>query len=213
MPSPAKVALIELQFLPSLEYFCALLRFDQIILERHEYYIKQSYRNRCYINTSQGTGMLTVPVSAKRGKVFFKDVRIDYSTKWQNNQWRTLQSAYRNAPFYEHYEEALHKLIFSGNIFLFDLNRSLLSFCLKSLRLELNLSESVAYEKEPDSSIEDLRSVIHAKTPHSEHSFYKPIPYHQVFGNMFVSNLSIIDLLFCEGANAGHMIKASQTTC
>jgi len=205
-------ALIELHFLPSLEYFCAIQKFDQVVLEKHEHYVKQGYRNRCYINTSQGVGLLTVPLTEKHGKVFVKDVRIDYSTKWQNIHWRTLQSAYKNAPFFEHYEEELHRQISKDHQFLFDLNLSLLSFCLKSLKWDLKLSESVSYEKSCDPFIKDLRSAIQAKKPYSERSYYKPAPYHQVFGNMFVPNLSLIDLLFCEGPNAGRLIKASQTT-
>ena len=205
-------ALIELHFLPSLEYFCALQKFDQIVLEKHEHYVKQSYRNRYYINTSQGVGMLTIPLTEKRGKVSIKDVRIDYSSKWQNNQWRTLQSAYKNAPFFEHYEEDLHNQINHGHPFLFDLNRSLLSFCLKSLKSNVILSESVEYEEKPDPTIQDLRSVIQAKKPYSERSIYKPIPYQQVFGNMFVPNLSLIDLLFCQGPDARRLIQASQVT-
>ena len=205
-------ALIDLHFLPSLEYFCALQRFDQIVLEKHEHYVKQSYRNRCYINTSNGTHVLTVPLAEKHGKVLVKDVRIDYSTKWQNIHWRTLQSAYKNAPFFEHYEEELHRQISKDHQFLFDLNLSLLSFCLKSLRWDLKLSESVSYEKKTDPSVHDLRSTIQAKKPYSERVYYQPVPYHQVFGNMFVPNLSLIDLLFCEGPNAGRLIKASQAT-
>jgi hypothetical protein len=205
-------ALIELHFLPSLEYFCALQKFDQIVLEKHEHYVKQGYRNRCYINTSQGVGVLTVPLTEKHGKVLVKDVRIDYSTKWQNIHWRTLQSAYKNAPFFEHYEEELHRQITKGHQFLFDLNLSLLSFCLKSLKYDLKLSESVSYQKTSDPSIQDHRSAIQAKKPYSERAYYQPVSYHQVFGSMFVPNLSLIDLLFCEGPNAGRLIKASQTT-
>ena len=205
-------ALIDLHFLPSLEYFCALQKFDHIVLEQYEHYVKQSYRNRCYINTSNGTGVLTVPLTEKHGKVFVKDVRIDSSTKWQNIQWRTLQSAYKKAPFFEHYEESLHKLIHKNHPFLFDLNRSLLSFCLISLKSDLRVSESVAYEKIPDPVVLDLRSVIQAKKSYSERSYYKPIPYTQVFGSKFVPNLSLIDLLFCEGPNAGTLMRASKAT-
>ena len=204
-----KTTIIDLQFLPSIEYFCALLKFDHIILEKHEHYVKQSYRSRCYINTSQGTRMLTVPLTEKHGKTFIKDVRIDYSTKWQNNHWRTLQSAYKNAPFFEHYEAEMHKQLYTSHHFLFDFNLALLSFCLKSLKSDLVISESVAYEKTIESNVIDLRSVIHTKKPHSDRLFYKPMPYLQVFGNMFVPDLSLIDLLFCEGSNARRTIQAS----
>ncbi len=205
-------ALIDLHFLPSLEYFCVLKKFDQVVLEKHEHYVKQGYRNRCYINTSQGVGLLTVPLTEKHGKVSIKDVRIDYSTKWQSIHWRTLVSAYKNAPFFEHYEDALHKQLRKEHKFLFDLNLSLLSFCLTSLKWDLKVSESVSYEKKSIPSVLDLRSAIQAKKPYSERPYYKPAPYLQVFGNMFVPNLSLIDLLFCEGPNAGRLIKASQTT-
>jgi hypothetical protein len=205
-------ALIDLHFLPSLEYFSVLQKFDHIILEKHEHYVKQSYRNRCYINTSNGTRVLTVPLTEKHGKVFVKDVRIDSSTKWQNIHWRTLQSAYKKAPFFEHYEDQLHKLIYKDHQFLFDLNHSFLSFCLISLKSGLKVSESVSYEKNLNSTILDLRSVIQAKKGYSERSYYRPIPYTQVFGSKFVPNLSLIDLLFCEGPNAGKLIQASEAT-
>ncbi|MBK5278029.1 MAG: WbqC family protein [Bacteroidia bacterium] len=205
-----KVTLIELHTLPSLEYFCVLQTFGEIILEKHEHFVKQSYRNRFYINTSQGTAMLSIPLTEKSGKVLIKDVRIDYSTKWQNGLWRTLHSAYKSAPFFEHYESDFRNQIFKGYKFLFDLNHSMLSFCLESLKSDLPFSESVAYQKTLDSSIQDLRSVIQAKKPYSDRPFYKPIPYQQVFGNMFVPNLSFIDLLFCEGPNAAKVLRASQ---
>lgn len=203
-------ALIELHFLPSLEYFCALQKFDRIILEKHEHYAKQTYRNRCYINTSQGVSVLTIPVTEKHGKAFVKDVKIDYSTNWQNNHWRTLLSAYKNAPFFEHYEDSLRHLIYKNHQFLYELNFSLLSFCLTSLKSDVMISESVAYTKTLEQSVVDLRSVIQAKKPYSTRPFYKADSYQQIFGKMFVPNLSLIDLLFCEGPNAGSLIRDSR---
>ena len=205
-----KIGLIEPHYLPSLEYFSALLPFEKIILEQHEHYVKQSFRNRCYINTAQGPGMLVVPLTEKHGKVLFKDVRIDYSLKWQNNHWRAIQSAYAKAPFFEHYRDELSKLIHLQVSFLFDLDRVLLSFCLRSLGLEKELSETVSYDKEVGPEISDLRSQITPKRPYSGRPFYQPKPYHQVFGNAFAGNLSLIDLLFCEGPQALTTLKASR---
>lgn len=205
-----KSALIELHYLPSLEYFCALQEYSTIQFEKHEHFVKQSYRNRCYINTAQGVEMLTVPLTNKHGKVPISQVKIDYSIKWQNNHWRTIESAYRKAPFFEYYSDELKKIIYDNHAFLFELNLDLLSFCLKSISFQPLLSVSVAYEKSPESSIHDLRSLIQAKIPYSERSFYKPASYYQVFGNHFASNLSLIDLLFCEGPRSGSLILASR---
>jgi WbqC-like protein family len=205
-----KIGLIEPHYLPSLEYFCVLLPLDKIVLEQHEHYVKQSFRNRCHINTTQGRVMLVVPLTQKHGKVQLKDIRIDNSLKWQNNHWRTIQSAYARSPFFEHYRDELNKILFGNDTYLFDLDRNLLSFCLRNLGLEKAISETVAYEKEPNSEISDLRSQITSKKPPSDRSFYQPRPYHQVFGNAFAGNLSVIDLLFCEGPGALTILKASE---
>jgi len=202
--------LIELHYLPSLEYFSSLIPFDEIVLERHEHYVKQSYRNRCYINTAHGVDMLIVPLTSKHGKTIIKDIRIDYSKKWQNNHWRTIESAYRNAPFFEYYSDELRTVLYHNHEFLFDLNWELLSFCLKTIRFKPSLSVSVSYENVPTSPLFDLRSKINPKKPASGRNLYKPVPYNQVFGNGFAENLSLIDLLFCEGPGAASVLLASR---
>ena len=60
---------IDLQYLPSLEYFCALLKHDTITIEAHEYFEKQSYRNRCKILTTNKIDVLTVPVKNGNTKI------------------------------------------------------------------------------------------------------------------------------------------------
>jgi hypothetical protein len=205
-----KSLLIELHFLPSIEYFCALQQFDEVILEKHEHFVKQSYRNRCYINTANGKELLTVPLTEKHGKVFIKDIRIDYTKKWQNNHWRTIESAYRNSPYFEHYADEIRGAIFKNYSFVFDLNMYLLSFCLQSLKWDLKLSESVSYEPIPQNGIVDYRSVINAKKSYSERGFYEPVSYYQIFGNRFAENLSVIDLLFCEGPQSYRIISRSR---
>ncbi len=90
-----------------------------------------------------------------------------------------------------------------------DLNREVLSFCLINLGIRVELGETEKYVDEASTGVIDLRSTILAKKPFSERNFYRPKSYYQVFGNRFASNLSIIDLLFCEGPNASHIIKES----
>lgn len=202
--------LIEPHYLPSLEYFCTLLRFDKLILEKNEHYIKQSFRNRCYINTANGVEMLVVPLSEKHGKIPLKDIRIDYTKKWQNNHWRGIQSAYAKAPFFEHYSDALKQIIFSDHQFLYDLNLALLSFCLRSMNLEKEISETVSYEKIFGGDIYDLRSAITPKERYSGRPYYKPMAYYQVFGSAFAENLSFVDLLFSMGPGSLAILRASQ---
>ena len=114
--------LIELHYLPSIAWFAATQPFDTITLEKHEHFVKQSYRSRCRIVTSQGIQELTVPLTGKHGKTLIKDIRIDHRQKWVNNHWRSIVSAYNNAPFFEYYSDALHDTLYKEHTFLFDLN-------------------------------------------------------------------------------------------
>ena len=68
---------------------------------------------------------------------------------------------------------------------------------------------SQKYEKKYPSAVRDLRSTIHPKVENNALDFYTPQAYTQVFGNQFVKNLSIIDLIFCEGPNAINILKKS----
>ncbi len=205
-----KVARIELHYLPSIEYFCALNSIDQIELECHENFSKQSFRNRCYINTSQGQQMLIVPVTEKHGKVSVQEIKIDHKQKWQNNHWRSIETAYRKAPFFEFYSDQLKTIFYKNHKLLFDLNIELLSFCLRSMQANKKLARSNSYQKESDSSVLDLRNYINPKETFLNRSFYQPIPYQQVFGNTFVPNLCFLDLLFCEGPSAPSIIQSSK---
>ena len=98
---------------------------------------------------AQGKEKLIVPLTFKHGKVFITDVRIDYGQKWLNKHWRAIQSAYGKAAFFEHYSEDLEKVLFRKTVFLYDLNIELLSMCLKWLKWDLEIKESMTYEKAP----------------------------------------------------------------
>ena len=65
------------------------------------------------------------------------------------------------------------------------------------------------YEKTVDSSVTDLRSLINPKKTDIEEKIYRSAAYTQVFGSTFVKNLSLIDLIFCEGPAARLIVEAS----
>jgi hypothetical protein len=203
-----KSVLIEAQYLPPVAYFSALQSCDEIILERHEHYTKQTFRNRCSINTTQGRADLIVPLTAKHGKVVITDVKIDYAQKWLNNHWRTIQSAYANAPFFEYYRDDLQQVLFKKHTFLFDLNVELLSMCLKWMKWPHVVKESLSYQKSPAGMV-DRRSQINPKKTDLLGEFFIPSIYTQVFGSSFEENLSIIDLIFCVGPSAARVVQDS----
>ncbi len=201
--------LIELHYLPCIAYFSSITGGEQILLERYEYYVKQSYRNRCHVVTANGVAKLVVPVTAKHGKVLITDVRLDFTQKWLNNHWRTIQSAYGKAPFFEHYSDDLHRVLFQKVSFLYELNYMVLSLCLNWLKCDIPIKETEFYSKSVSDDVLDLRSQLNPKKGEQCHEFYYPVMYNQVFGNTFVENLSLIDLVFCEGPGAAKIVRAS----
>lgn len=204
-----KQLLIESQYLPPISYFSLLSGYETVVVEKFEHYVKQTYRNRCYINTSQGVVTLIIPLTSKHGKVLIKDVRIDHTQKWLNLHWRAIQSAYGKAPFFEFYGPDLHDILFQKHAFLYDLNFNLLTMCLRWLKHNISVAETSVYEKAVPQSVSDYRSLISPKNPESCMTFFKSVGYQQVFGSKFVNNLSIVDLVFCEGPGAMSIVRAS----
>lgn len=200
------ISLIETQYLPPISYFSLLRGSDQIIIEKYEHYVKQSYRNRCYINSANKVARLVVPITAKHGKTVISAVKIDYDQKWRHDHWRAIQSSYGKAPFFEYYMHDLHAILFKRHEFLMDLNMSLLSMCLKWLQWEIPITESKAYEKETLQPIKDCRNLINAKNTSQTHKYYRREVYPQVFGSRFVEDLSILDLVFCMGPEANKFV-------
>lgn len=203
-----KEILIELQFLPPIEYFTQLLVAENVHFDIHEHYVKQTYRNRCYIKGANKIERLTIPVVAGNHTPF-KDVQISYEPNWVNHFWRSIDSAYANTPFYIHFAEDFKKIFYKKPKYLLELNEELLTLCLQLLKIKVNISYTSDYKKEVSENIYDLRSIISPKQRYSSRPFYQPIKYPQIFGSNFEANLSIIDLLFCEGPTAGGIVTKS----
>lgn len=198
--------IIDLQYLPSLEYFACILKEEVITIEAHEYYEKQSYRNRCTIQTTNKIDTLSIPVKNGNAKVLIRDLKVEYHQDWIRRHWGAIYSAYGKSPFFEFYSAYFKEVFDKKPDFLFDLNMELLSICLKMLRVEKKIVFTENYQKIVTN---DFRGKIHPKIDFEANNIYQPVAYRQNFGNEFVPNLSIIDLLFCQGNQAVNILKSS----
>jgi hypothetical protein len=207
--SPEKIVRIDLQYLPCLEYFTCILSNDIIWIDTEERYIKQTFRNRCSVLTTNKIDSLTVPVKAYNQFAVTKDIKIDYSQDWIRRHWGCLRSAYGKSPYFEYYSDELHNVFSKRTEFLVDLNYELLTICLRLLGIKKEIRYNLSVPLNADSSVIDDLSSINNKKSGNTGKYYRPISYYQTFGNDFVSNLSIVDLLFNMGPEARSILLRS----
>jgi hypothetical protein len=96
------------------------------MIEQHDNFIKQTYRNRCVIPTTNGLQSLSIPVTtiadAPISKTSMKDIRISDHGNWRHVHWNALSSAYGESPFFEYYQDDIRPFFERRWEFLIDFN-------------------------------------------------------------------------------------------
>jgi len=192
--------LVSSAYLPPSEYFSVISQADEILVEKHENYLKQTYRNRTYILSAHGPQSLSIPVyQGSLHKTPVKDIRIDYSKRWQQVHLRAMTAAYNSSPYFEFYFENIEKIISKNHTFIIDLNMELIKSVLAILKIIKTISFTSDFEPTKNKDY-DFRYRISPK----EESLFTIKEYSQVFrqSGPFVNGLSIIDLIFNMGPDS-----------
>lgn len=195
-------------YFPCIEQMAAIAQADSAVFEIQDNYQKQTYRNRAYIAHSNGKLLLNVPIKhnkmGQRQKT--KEVMVENDFPWQEQHWKSLQSAYRTSPFFEYYEDDLEPLFVQSVSGLLAHNLKIFQLLSELIGIETEISTTQKYEMHPE--IPDLRFLVNAKRVSS----FEAEPYTQVLevNHGFLPNLSVLDLLFNQGPNAiSYLEKAS----
>lgn len=197
--------LIEPHYLGSLEYFSLLIQYENIFLDIEGRFQKQTYRNRCLILGSNKILSLIVPVSYSNNAMM-KDVKIDSGQRWKKDHWGAFYSSYGKAPFYEYFEDSIADVWKKDHKYLIDLSCDFMTLMLKIIQKDVNLS---FFEAASSDTKDDFRNTIIPKKSFLDRNIYQSIPYSQLFGDNFSPNLSILDLIMCEGPQSYHVLTAS----
>ena len=130
-----------------------------------------------------------------------RDLRIDYSKRWQHRHWTALVSAYKASPYFDHYAPRFEPFYTRRYEFLFDYDLRLMETIAELLGLPMPaISEEYLTAAADDLDLRPKRK---------EGADFTSPPYIQVFSDRlpFTPNLSIADLLFCEGPQSPALLR------
>ena len=210
-----KTALLSSAYFGPVQWYQKLHRYDRCLIEQHDNFVKQTYRNRCIIPTTNGIQALSIPVSCPQGsqlsKTPMRDVRISDHGNWRHIHWNALCSAYGESPFFDYYQDDLRPFFERKWTFLFDFNMEIILKMVELLDIRPKIGLTTAFLSDAsmaenaieNSLVDDFRDVIRPKHPGLDSDFMAR-PYYQVYQQKhgFQPNMSILDLLFNEGNEA-----------
>ena len=167
-------------------------------------YQKQTTRNRCLIMSANGIQKLIIPVKHSKKEtenLHDHNAKIDNSQNWKAKHWKSIQNSYRSSPFFEFYEEELSNIFFNSEKLLCSSNIYIISNISQILGIKKNIR--ISNKKIPHEKCD--KRLINSK----EHYLYDIPRYNQVFMSKFkfISNLSILDLLFNVGPKSANYLR------
>lgn len=229
-----KIAIIQSNYIPWKGYFDMIAAADELIIFDDMQYTRRDWRNRNQIKTAQGVRWLTVPVQVK-GKYYqtIKNTEIDGSL-WVSTHWKTLVQNYHRSRYFDDIAAWLEPLYLRRTYtHLSDLNRQFIKAICDYLGIRTVITNSWDYnliegkaERLADLYVQaggtEYISGPAAKSYIDEQLFidrkikltwfnYANYPeYPQLWGE-FVHGVSIVDLLFNCGNEAGSYMRYLRT--
>ena len=184
-------------YFPSVAYLKAICRAESPVIDLGEHYVKQTQRNRYSVLSANGPLDLSIPVIRPNGnKTLTGLIEVSEDLGWRRDHWRSITAAYSSSPYFEHYESEIQALVFQKTKLLSDFNFSALRFLQSTLQLEFEYISSPDYMEHPEIDFRYFNFPSDSQT-------YQQVMFGQ---EAFVSNLSVLDALFCLGPMARNLI-------
>jgi len=217
-------------YLPWAGLFQKIHLADTFVFFNQVQYVKKDWLNRNLVKGPNGVVWLTVPVRTSSGsRIAIKDVRIDNSQLWQRKHWRTLESCYSKAPFFDEVSSILEPIIRKEKWdLLVELNQTLILEICRFLGVTAEFLDARNFVWEGNKSDlvlsmcknlgatsylfgsqgRDYADVESFRLARISPKFqeYSPQKYPQLWG-AFTPNLSVVDLMFNCGSDAFQLVS------
>lgn len=198
-----------ISYFPNVLTTSLLLKSTSPRIESHENFIKQSYRSRCHILGPNDILTLSLPVQGGRKNTAIREILIDHSQRWADIQWRSITSAYQKSPFFEYYEDYVRNVVYSKEQRLFNFVLESMEVSFLMLQNKFNYKFTSSYKKVYTGDNKDYRKILNYNFHLPQPDIFTAKGYQQNFGKLFVPNLSVLDVIFCEGPSAIEIILDS----
>lgn len=189
--------------------FFALIHSNKtLIIDHYGFFYKQTFRNRANVLSPNGVVPLVVPVlGGRKYGTPLKDIKIDYKENWVHKHLKALETYYYSSPFFEVLYEDIKRLYVGGYEYLWQLNKAFTDYFVWLLELKCN--NTVYNFEEVNQGFIDLRKIYSPKRNYLDVFHVEPKLYYQVYADKFgfVKELSIFDLAFNLGSEAGTYIR------
>jgi hypothetical protein len=141
-----RICIIQSCYIPWKGFFDLIGRCDEYVIFDSAQYVKRHWHNRNRIKTDNGLQWLTIPV-VTRGRFEQPIDQVEIEKPWADKHWRTLELAYKRAPFFEEFAPAVKSWYERADKEdrLTDVNAIFLHGIAGMLRLNTRLARDTAY--------------------------------------------------------------------
>lgn len=213
-----KTAIMQPYFFPYLGYFQMFNAVDKFVLLDDVNFIMRGYINRNSILLNGKAHKFSIPLEKPSQNKLINETKLNFSLKDKENFLKTIQLAYKKAPFYNDFYPILKSIVLHEDN---DLTKYIkISFEKVKEYLNLNTEILVSSEIQKDNSLKAQDRIIEINKQLNTSTYInaiggqelynkedfkavaielkfikmKPVEYKQ-FKNEFVPNLSMIDVL------------------
>ncbi len=217
-------------YLPNIGFFKKIQSSDVFVYLDDAQYAIRSWDNRNKIRNANKISWLTVPVIHPYHKKL-DHIEISYTKNWVTNHVNLIETSYSHAPYFNNYWNEIKSILEKKFKRLIDLNIALIEQCIIFLGIDTRRERSskLSVNQTGSKRLLEICEKLGATTYRSgimgkeylDDNIFKEKNINVIYENFqhptynqyekeFLSNMSIVDLLFNEGPNSKKIILESK---